>query len=157
MPASVYTTFRASERASESGGSKRPAHAGGTAYAPGGLTKVGERGPEWMYVPTGSRVWPNGQSPTFPGPQNTGPSTLVIVDADGQLLRAVRGHLGIIGPRRRARNAVTLAAATTSAKTRPTKAKVAAVATAPALAMPTRASTGGAQQAAQAATPPPIR
>jgi hypothetical protein len=42
---------------------KFPGFASGTPYATGGLAMVGESGPELMYVPRGSRVWPNGQGP----------------------------------------------------------------------------------------------
>jgi hypothetical protein len=37
-----------------------PAYAGGTNYAPGGAALVGERGPELINLPKGSRVTPNG-------------------------------------------------------------------------------------------------
>jgi len=36
-------------------------YANGTNYAPGGMAVVGERGPELMYVPKGSRITPNSQ------------------------------------------------------------------------------------------------
>jgi len=36
-----------------------PGNANGTAYHPGGLMKVGERGPEFLMAPRGSRVIPN--------------------------------------------------------------------------------------------------
>jgi SLT domain-containing protein len=34
-------------------------YAGGTNYAPGGWARVGERGPEDMYVPRGATIIPN--------------------------------------------------------------------------------------------------
>lgn len=36
-----------------------PAHAAGTSFAPGGLTMVGEKGPELVRMPRGSKVIPN--------------------------------------------------------------------------------------------------
>lgn len=47
---------------------KIPSYAGGTSFHPGGLARVGERGPELVDMPRGSRVWPNG---TGPGGGNT--------------------------------------------------------------------------------------
>lgn len=43
-------------------GSALPAFAGGTNFAPGGLALVGERGPEVVSLPRGSKVMPNGKS-----------------------------------------------------------------------------------------------
>ena len=43
-------------------GNPVPAYATGTRYAPGGLSLVGEEGPELMYVPRGARVIPNNDS-----------------------------------------------------------------------------------------------
>lgn len=40
-------------------------YATGTRYAPGGLSWVGEEGPELMYLPTGSRIVPNADSQTL--------------------------------------------------------------------------------------------
>src|SRR5690606_13841588 len=40
-----------------------PAYANGTNFHPGGLALVGERGPELVSMPRGSRVYPNGQAP----------------------------------------------------------------------------------------------
>ncbi len=42
-----------------SGGFSMPAFAGGTSFAPGGIALVGERGPELVNLPRGSRVTPN--------------------------------------------------------------------------------------------------
>ena len=39
------------------------AFAKGTNFAPGGLALVGERGPELVNLPRGSKVWPNGTGP----------------------------------------------------------------------------------------------
>src|SRR5690606_26888393 len=39
-----------------------PGFATGTRFAPGGLALVGERGPELINLPRGSRVFPNGQT-----------------------------------------------------------------------------------------------
>jgi TP901 family phage tail tape measure protein len=36
-----------------------PAHASGTDFAPGGLSLVGEQGPELMYIPRGAQIIPN--------------------------------------------------------------------------------------------------
>lgn len=41
------------------GGLKIPAHANGTRFAPGGLSLVGERGPELVNLPRGAQVIPN--------------------------------------------------------------------------------------------------
>lgn len=43
------------------GGSKVPAYATGTNYHPGGMAMVGERGPELLSLPRGSKVTPNGK------------------------------------------------------------------------------------------------
>ncbi|WP_408585910.1 hypothetical protein [Novosphingobium sp.] len=40
-----------------------PKYADGTSFHPGGLAMVGERGPELVNLPRGSRVWPHGQGP----------------------------------------------------------------------------------------------
>lgn len=40
-----------------------PGFASGTDSAPGGWSMVGENGPEWMNVPKGAQILPNGQSP----------------------------------------------------------------------------------------------
>lgn len=42
---------------------KVPGFANGTNFAPGGLALVGERGPELVNLPRGSRVYPNGTGP----------------------------------------------------------------------------------------------
>ena len=43
-------------------GPQEVGYATGTRYAPGGLSWVGEEGPELMYLPTGARIVPNGDS-----------------------------------------------------------------------------------------------
>lgn len=43
-------------------GPQEPGYATGTRYAPGGLSWVGEKGPELMYLPTGARIVPNDDS-----------------------------------------------------------------------------------------------
>lgn len=43
------------------------AHAEGTMFSPGGLALVGERGPELVNLPRGSRVWKNGTGPSGGG------------------------------------------------------------------------------------------
>lgn len=40
-----------------------PGYAAGTSWHPGGLALVGERGPEIVSMPQGSKVWPNGTGP----------------------------------------------------------------------------------------------
>lgn len=42
-------------------------YASGTNYAPGGLSLVGERGPEIVELPRGSKVYPNGTAPELAG------------------------------------------------------------------------------------------
>ena len=49
------------------GGSSVPGFATGTGFAPGGLAIVGERGPELVNLPRGSRVYTNGVSKTMLG------------------------------------------------------------------------------------------
>ena len=43
------------------------AYASGTNYAPGGMALVGERGPEIVELPRGSKVYPNGTAPGIGG------------------------------------------------------------------------------------------
>lgn len=45
-------------------------HASGSTYAPGGLTVVGEQGPELVSMPTGSKVYPARQSARMMGGNN---------------------------------------------------------------------------------------
>jgi phage-related tail protein len=53
------------------GGVSFPMFADGTDSAPGGLSIVGERGPEIVNLPKGSQVFPNGKMPgNDSGPQN---------------------------------------------------------------------------------------
>ena len=53
------------------------AHAIGTSYAPGGLTMVGENGPELMRVPQGAQVYPNYQSRNMTADSVGGGGTVV--------------------------------------------------------------------------------
>lgn len=46
---------------------KVPGFANGTSFAPGGLALVGERGPEYVELPRGSKVYPNGTGPGMGG------------------------------------------------------------------------------------------
>jgi len=46
-------------------------YANGTAYHPGGLSLVGERGPELMNVPRGAQIYPHGQAPRMGGGELT--------------------------------------------------------------------------------------
>lgn len=43
--------------------SNMPGYASGTSYHNGGFARVGEAGPETVWMPQGSKVWPNGESP----------------------------------------------------------------------------------------------
>lgn len=45
-------------------GAKVPAYAGGTAFHPGGLAMVGEKGAELVRLPRGSQVFPHGTGPS---------------------------------------------------------------------------------------------
>ena len=53
-------------------------HATGTSYAPGGMTWVGENGPELMRVPQGSQVFPNYQSRNMAA-QGGGGDTIITI------------------------------------------------------------------------------
>lgn len=57
-------------------GSKPRTNAVGTGYSPGGMTLVGEHGPELVNLPQGARVTPNYQTRQMM--QNEGPSTISI-------------------------------------------------------------------------------
>lgn len=59
-----------------------PRLARGTEFFKGGLALVGERGPELVSMPRGSRVWPNGEGPGFGGKV-----TVEIRDPDGAVGR----------------------------------------------------------------------
>jgi len=79
------------------GGLKIPGFANGTNFAPGGLALVGERGPELVNLPRGSRVTPNGD---FGGGMARVEVTLspdlqarIVEQAQGQSVRIVQGHL----------------------------------------------------------------
>jgi SLT domain-containing protein len=66
----------------------RPAHANGTDYAPGGLSLVGERGPEWVNLPRGSKVWPNGTGPGGSMQVEVVPSPYFDVRVDSRIVGA---------------------------------------------------------------------
>lgn len=66
----------------------RPAHANGTNYAPGGLSLVGERGPEWVNMPRGSKVWANGTGPGGSTRVDVIPSPFFNVAIDGRIQTA---------------------------------------------------------------------
>jgi len=57
-----------------------PAFAGGTNFAPGGTALVGERGPELVNLPRGSKVTPNNKL-------TSGVNVTVNVDASGSSAR----------------------------------------------------------------------
>jgi hypothetical protein len=61
-----------------------PGYATGTAYFPGGMTLVGEQGPEVVALPRGSRIWPNGEGPG-------GGNVSIVINAPGGDPYAVRG------------------------------------------------------------------
>lgn len=71
-----------------------PAYAGGTNFHPGGLALVGERGPELVAMPRGSRVTPNHQLAGQAGGASVmeiRPSPLFEVYVDGKLVQAAPG------------------------------------------------------------------
>ncbi|WP_174800992.1 phage tail tape measure protein [Martelella limonii] len=62
-----------------------PAHASGTQFAPGGMSLVGERGPELVDLPRGSKVIPNHQLPLVaPGRSSQNVHVTVGVAANSQ-------------------------------------------------------------------------
>ena len=65
-----------------------PGFASGTNYAPGGLAWVGERGPELVDLPKGSRVIPNENLPS--GQQSVHVTVGVSTDGNGNLMPFVR-------------------------------------------------------------------
>ncbi len=67
-----------------------PAYAGGTNFHPGGLALVGERGPELVSMPRGSRVFTNAESKALSG---GGRQTVEIVDTTGLFRFAVDGQI----------------------------------------------------------------
>lgn len=77
-----------------SGSGRVRGFASGTGFAPGGLALVGERGPELVGLPRGSRVWPNGQGPNGNGQGGGGseirviPSPYFTVVVDGRVVSA---------------------------------------------------------------------
>ena len=74
-----------------------PAFASGTSFAPGGLAVVGERGPELVDLPRGSRVLPNGAGGTTVNViNNSGESANVRRSNDGngrELINVIIGQV----------------------------------------------------------------
>ena len=68
-----------------------PAFANGTNFAPGGLALVGERGPELVNLPRGSRVTPNNELGGMGGIAQIVPSPYFDVVVDGRVMRAAPG------------------------------------------------------------------
>lgn len=68
-----------------------PAFANGTNFAPGGLSIVGERGPELVDLPRGSRVTPNKDLAGMGGIATIVPSPYFDVVVDGRVYRAAPG------------------------------------------------------------------
>lgn len=70
-----------------------PAFANGTNFAPGGLALVGERGPELVELPRGSRVHPNGRGPAI------APAVVQLVVGPGQMfaptVQAISGEVSV--------------------------------------------------------------
>ena len=64
-----------------------PGFANGTSFAPGGMALVGERGPELVNLPRGSKVFPNGTGP------GGGRQVVEIVDTTGLFRFAVDGQI----------------------------------------------------------------
>lgn len=72
------------------GGTHIPHYAGGTGFHAGGLALVGERGPELVGLPRGSRVWPSGGGPRGGGGSiaQIVPSPYFNVVVDGRVMGA---------------------------------------------------------------------
>ena len=51
-------------------GIKTKGYAGGTDFYPGGLSLVGEYGPEIVQLPRGTRIYPNGTAPNLGTAEN---------------------------------------------------------------------------------------
>ena len=69
----------------------QPAYASGTSYARGGLSLVGEQGPELMQVPRGARITPAGETRSLLAAGNDNNSAAVVA-----LLSTVAGRLSKI-------------------------------------------------------------
>ncbi|MCW1985333.1 UNVERIFIED_ORG: hypothetical protein M2348_001065 [Sphingomonas sp. R1F5B] len=76
------------------GGGKVPAYADGTSFHPGGLAMVGERGPELVNLPRGSKVYPNGT-----GPGGMGGAAQITVTPSKYFDVAVDERVGQAAPR----------------------------------------------------------
>lgn len=68
-----------------------PAYANGTSFARGGLSLVGERGPELVNLPRGSSVTPNNELGSIGGVATIVPSPYFDVVVDGRVMRAAPG------------------------------------------------------------------
>lgn len=71
----------------------RQAFANGTDYAPGGMALVGERGPEYVNLPRGSKVWANGT-----GPGGSAHVTVGIDPRNGNITAFVNGQIAATAP-----------------------------------------------------------
>lgn len=85
-----------------------PGFAVGTSFAPGGLSIVGEHGPELMYIPRGAQIIPNSQLGLGGGAQSgsAGMGTPVFFQVNGQtfarimmphIVNQVRNATGVVG------------------------------------------------------------
>lgn len=68
-----------------------PAYANGTRFARGGLSLVGERGPELVNLPRGASVTPNNELGGVGGVATIVPSPYFDVVVDGRVMRAAPG------------------------------------------------------------------
>lgn len=71
-----------------------PGYASGTSFHPGGLAMVGERGPELVDLPRGSRVFTNSESRGMMG----GRTVVEIVDTTGLFVTRVNGQIQQAAP-----------------------------------------------------------
>jgi phage-related tail protein len=62
----------------------------GTAYAPGGMALVGERGPEYVSLPAGSRVYNNSQTRNM---TTNAALNVQIMDSSGNITETIRAQL----------------------------------------------------------------
>ncbi|MFA5897930.1 MAG: hypothetical protein WC829_02335 [Hyphomicrobium sp.] len=67
-----------------------PSYASGTDFHPGGLARIGERGPEIVNLPRGSQVFPNGQGPSGGG----GGSSVVRIELGPGLVGQILSQAG---------------------------------------------------------------
>jgi len=85
----LYDSFGNPET-SPSKGERVPGYSGGVGSAPGGLSWVGEGGPELMNVPRGASIFPSG---TGPGGGVTVNNVFNIVDTEANLVRRVSAQI----------------------------------------------------------------